>query len=130
MAENKFILDKNQKVWDSYYNGILKSWLEENRELEGEVYVDEFNKKRTSVLQYKPIVVEFEKYINKPFGDITIMDIENFKENTSKKSKLNHLNSFLVASTTKGYIKNVDLEVLISLLPKAYRELGKMIAKI
>lgn len=128
MAVKNFLLNENQKVWDSYYNSILESWKEENRELDNEKFVEGFNKKKISVLQYKPITVEFESYINKSFNNITVADIEDFARDTTKKSKLSHLNAFLLAGVTSGNIECNDTKVLICLLPEAYRKLGKMIA--
>ena len=153
MAEKKFLLSENQKAWDFYYSNILDVWIEENKELQNKTFTEEekvvyskkiygailpknitpFNyelsKKKTSVAQYKPVVIAFEQYVKKSFNDITVNDIEAFAEHTDKQSKLNHLNAFLVAGITNGYIENTDLELLISLLPKEYRKLGMMIAR-
>lgn len=129
MAEKKFTREENQRVWDSYYNNIMEVWTEENKELTNEAFLEKFNKKKISLLQYKPVAIAFEQYIGKSFDDITETDIEIFAENTDKKSKLAHLNSFLLTSVTNGYIKNKDSKFLISLLPKEYKVLGKMLAE-
>ena len=129
MAEKKFLLSENQRVWDSYYNGILDAWKEENKELTGKAFTELFCKKKVSIAQYKSIVVAFEQYTKKPFNDITAKDIEAFSRDTEKKSKLNHLNSFLVTSITNGNIKTSEMELLISLLPDSYKKLGRIIAK-
>lgn len=154
MAEKKFLLNENQRIWDSYYNGIMEDWTTENKNLENKVFTEEekvlyskktfgnvspknitpFNyelyKKKTSVAQYKPVVISFEQHINKPFDEITANDIESFATSTEKKNKLNHLNAFLLSSVTNGYIKSSDLDLLITLLPEAYRKVGRMIAEI
>lgn len=129
MAEKKFAREENQRVWDSYYNNIMAVWTEENKELTNEAFLEKFNKKKISLLQYKPVAIAFEQYIGKSFNDITEADIEMFVENTDKKSKMAHLNAFLLTSVSNGYIKNKDSKFLISLLPKEYKVLGKMLAE-
>lgn len=88
-----------------------------------------FNKKKISVLQYKPVALCFEQFTGKPFDSVTAHDIESFADHTDKKSKLSHLNAFLLVSVTNGYIRNNDTEFLISLLPKEYKAIGRMIAE-
>lgn len=129
MAEKKFTREENQAVWNSYYNNIMEVWTEENKGLSNEEFLEKFNKKKISLLQYKPVAIAFEQYIGKSFDDITADDIEVFAENTDKKSKLNHLNAFLLTSVSNGYIKNKDSKFLISLLPKEYKTLGKMLVE-
>lgn len=126
----KFIFNENQNAWDSYYNNIMESWTEENKELDNDTFTEKFNKKKISVLQYKPVAICFEEYIQKPFNNATAMDIESFAEHTDKKSKLSHLNAFLLACVTNGYVVNNDTEFLIGLLPKEYRVIGKMIVNV
>ena len=122
MAVKNFLLEENQAIWDAYYNNAMTGFSEENPE--------EYAKKKVSLAQYKCGVVAFEQYIKKSFHNITTTDIEAFTEHTDKKNKLAHLNAFLFASISNGYIDNTDTEFLISLLPKEYRTLGKMIAGI
>lgn len=122
MAVKNFILEENQTVWEAYYNNAMRGFTEENPE--------EYAKKKVSLAQYKCGVIAFEQYIKKPFAEITVADIETFTERTDKKNKLAHLNAFLVVSITNGSIKVSDIGVLIALLPEAYRNLGKMIARI
>ena len=129
MAKN-FLFSENQNAWDSYYNNIMESWTEENKELDSESFTKKFNSKKISVLQYKPVSLAFEQYIQKPFNNATAMDIESFAEHTDKKSKLSHLNAFLLACVTNGYVVNNDTEFLISLLPKEYRVIGRMIVNV
>ena len=79
--------------------------------------------------QYKPIVLEFEEFVNKSFDEITADDIDKFSSVTSKKNKLNHLNAFLLSGIKSGIIKNTNKDFLISLLPEIYREIGRKIAE-
>ena len=79
--------------------------------------------------QYKPIVLEFEEFVNKSFDEITADDIDKFSGVTSKKNKLNHLNAFLLSGIKSGIIKNTNKDFLISLLPEIYREIGRKIAE-
>ena len=128
MAEKRFTIYDNQNVWNFYYTNAMETWAEENQNLESKAFNEGYNKKKTSILQYKPIALSFESYIKKSFDNITAEDIENFAQHTDKKSKLAHLNAFLLTSVSNGYIQNTNLEFLIGLLPKEYRKLGKMIA--
>lgn len=126
MAEKKFMLEENQFVWESYYSNIMETFMEENN---AEIGNEAYSKKKISLLQYKPVAIAFEAYVGKSFDYITAEDIKAFAEYTDKKSKLAHLNAFLLASVTNGYIVNDDTDFLISLLPKEYKKLGKMIAE-
>ena len=152
-SERLFDFEENQLMWDTYFNGSLKEWDKENRAtLETIIWTDEqkmkeakkltayklsldkatpyniaFIRKKQSLQQYKPIVLQFEEYVGKSFNDITTKDIEEFSEVTEKQNKLNHLNAFLLYCVSNGVLKNRDKEFLISLLPETYRELGKII---
>lgn len=130
MAEKKFLLSENQRIWNQYYNGSLEKWTEDNKALANDVFEKEFSKKKMSLAQYKPVVLSFEQYVKKPFSNITVVDIEEFSKQTEKQSKLNHLNAFLLAGITNGSIATNNLELLIGLLPEAYRKLGRMIAAV
>lgn len=130
MARKDFMFNENQNAWDSYYNNILDAWMEENQELDDNTFTEKYNKKKISVLQYKPVALAFEQYIQKSFDRVTADDIESFAEHTDKKSKLSHLNAFLLACVSNGYIVNSDTEFLISLLPKEYKIIGRMIANV
>lgn len=151
--ERKFKIVDNQKMWDTYFNGSLELWDKENRAiLESTKWTDEqklkesakmtayklslekatpyniaFIRKKQSLQQYKPIVLQFEEYVGKSFNDITVKDIEEFSEVTEKQNKLNHLNAFLLYCVSNGVMKNNDKTFLISLLPETYRELGMVI---
>ena len=153
MAEKMFKLEINQKVWDSFFDNGMKEWDDENKErLEATIWTDEekesyskktygdispqnitpyryeSKKRRMCLQQYKPIILEFEEFVNKSFNEITAEDIEIFSGITSKKNKLNHLNAFLLNGIKTGIIKNNNKEFLISLLPEIYREIGRKIA--
>lgn len=109
-SERLFDFEDNQLMWDIYFNGSLKEWDKENRaELESTVWTDEqkikeakkltayklsldkatpYNiahiKKKQSLQQYKPIVLQFEEYVGKSFNDITAKDVEEFRKVTDK----------------------------------------------
>lgn len=151
--ERKFKIADNQKMWNAYFNGSLELWDKENKAtLESTEWTDEqklkeaakmtaykmsldkatpyniaFIRKKQSLQQYKPIVLQFEEYIGKSFNDITVKDIEEFSEVTEKQNKLNHLNAFLLHCVSNGVLKNNDKTFLIGLLPETYRELGMII---
>ena len=151
--ERKFKIADNQKMWDTYFNGSLELWDKENKAtLESTKWTDEqklkeaakmtayklslekatpyniaFIRKKQSLQQYKPIVLQFEEYVGKSFNGITVKDIEEFSEVTEKQNKLNHLNAFLLYCVSNGVLKNNDKTFLISLLPETYRELGMII---
>ena len=155
-GEKFFSIEENQRVWDKYFDNIIKEWVELNREeLQKQTYSDkekaekikklsgysekgkddltpymfEYRRKRTSIQQYKPIVLEFEKYINKSFNDISASDLEEFIVNTNKKNKVNHLKGFLQECISAGLIKVQDDDFLILLLPKEYRHIGKLLTR-
>ena len=153
MAEKMFKIKENQKIWDEYFNRLLDEWKLENEqrlltleytEEEKEFYSKktfgvispknitpykyELKRRRISIQQYKPIILEFEGFIGKSFNEITSKDIENFKKYTKKQNKLNHLNAFLIDGIKIGTIKNKDKDFLISLLPEFYKEIGRLIA--
>lgn len=117
MAVSKFILEENQRAWDAYYNNAMKDIPEADKK-----------KKDVSLAQYKCGVIAFEKHIEKPFSKVTAKDLESFAKATDKKNKVSFTNAFLLASVSNGFIVNTDTEFLISLLPKEYRTIGRMIA--
>lgn len=154
MAEKMFKIENNQKVWKFFFESAMEEWDSENKErLEAIIWTDEekelysqkthgdispqnitpyryeSKKRRMCLQQYKPVVLEFEEFVNKSFDEITADDIDKFSSITSKKNKLNHLNAFLLSGVKSGIIKNTDKYFLISLLPEIYREIGRKIAE-
>ena len=154
MAEKMFKIENNQKVWNFFFESAMEEWDTENKEkLEAIIWTDkekelysqkthgdispqnitpyryESKKRRMCLQQYKPIVLEFEEFVNKSFDEITADDIDKFSGVTSKKNKLNHLNAFLLSGIKSGIIKNTNKDFLISLLPEIYREIGRKIAE-
>lgn len=153
-AERLFDFEDNQLMWDTYFNNSMKEWDKENREsLETTVWTDEqkmkeakkltayklsldkatpyniaYIKKKQSLQQYKPIVLQFEEYVGKSFNEITAKDVEEFRVVTDKPHRVNHLNAFFIYCVSNGVMKNSNKEFLISLLPDIYREVGKVIA--
>lgn len=153
-AERLFDFEDNQLMWDTYFNNSMKEWDKENREsLEATVWTDEqkmkeakkltayklsldkatpyniaYIKKKQSLQQYKPIVLQFEEYVGKSFNEITAKDVEKFRVVTDKPHRVNHLNAFFIYCVSNGVMKNSNKEFLISLLPDIYREVGKAIA--
>lgn len=148
-----FVLKENQLIWDIYFHNIIKQWKKENQnklkeiewtdqekeyysnKIHGNIipknitpYKYEYKRKRMSVQQYKPIIVEFENYMKKSFDEVTTDDIEKFSRITDKKNKLSHLNAFLLNGIKTGIIRNRNKELLISLLPDMYQEIGEMIS--
>lgn len=155
MAERMFKVENNQKVWNSFFDNGMEEWDRENKEkLEAIIWTEEekeiyskkthgdisaqnitpyryeSKKRRMCLQQYKPIILEFEEFVNKSFDEITADDIEKFSGVTSKKNKLNHLNAFLLSGIKSGMINNTNKDFLISLLPDLYREIGRKIAEI
>ncbi len=153
--EKNFIIEENQKIWDTYYTQNLGLWELENKiELEKQIYTKEevkeqhkkfpaynmpdekitpyncgYIRKKQSLQQYKPIVLQFEKFIKKSFNNITANDIEEFRKIAKRKNKVTHFNAFMIYCVENEIIKNKDKEFLISLLPESYRKLGIMIAE-
>lgn len=153
-VERRFKIDENQKIWETYYNGIINEWIAKNKEeLEKNTWTEEekelyskkvfgdlspksitpfkyeYKRKRMSVQQYKPVALEFEEFIGKSFNEITAIDIEEFTRITTKSNKLKHLNAFMIGCVDAGIIKNKDKGFLISLLPETYRKVGSKIAE-
>jgi len=153
-GEKFFTIEENQIIWDSYISNIMNAWDAENRErLEKMTFSDEekatnikklsgysekgkdaltpykfeYRKKKMSVQQYKPIVLEFEEMVGKSFNEITANDIEDFFQITTKTNKINHFNAFLRDCVSTGLIKNRDIDFLIILLPEIYRTIGKIL---
>ena len=152
-SERLFDFEDNQLMWDTFFNSSMEEWDRENRvKLESTMWTDEqkireikklhaykilfynatpykisFIKKKQSLQQYKPIILQFEEYVGKSFNEVNAKDIEKFSAFTEKKNKLNHLNSFLLYCVSNGVLKNRDKEFLISLLPKTYKKLGRII---
>ena len=155
-SERLFDFEDNQLMWDTYFNGSLEEWDKENRaELESTVWTDEqkmkeakkltayqlyldkatpyniaYIKKKQSLQQYKPIVLQFEEYIGKSFNQVTAKDVEEFRKVTDKPHRINHLNAFFIYCVRVGVMKNTDVEFLINLLPDIYREVGWAIAEL
>ena len=154
-SERLFDFEDNQLMWDTYFNGSMEEWDKGNRtELEATVWTDEqkmkeakkltayqlsldkatpyniaFIKKKQSLQQYKPIVLQFEEYVGKSFNDVTAKDMEEFRQVTDKPHRINHLNAFFIFCVRVGVMKNTDVEFLINLLPDIYREVGWAIAE-
>lgn len=152
-SERLFDFEDNQLMWNTFFNSSMEEWDRENRvKLESTMWTDEqkireikklhaykilfynatpykisFIKKKQSLQQYKPIILQFEEYVGKSFNEVNAKDVEKFSAFTEKKNKLNHLNGFLLYCVSNGVLKNRDKEFLISLLPKTYRELGRII---
>lgn len=153
MAEKRFLLPDNQHIWDTYFNSLLDEWEIENysklqnatysSEQEQEClrklsaynkksitpYAFEFMRKKQSIQQYKPIVMSFERFVNKPFDEIFSTDIENFKECTTQKCKLPHLNAFFLECISRKIITTSNVDFMISLLPDIYQRLGRRISE-
>lgn len=154
MPEKKFILAENQQIWDVYYNTLLDEWNAENstklnnqtyslkkeqeclKKLSGynkksiTPYDFEFIRKKQSIQQYKPIVMSFERFVNKPFNKLTSDDLELFKKATTQKCRLAHLNAFLLECISRKIIVVLDVEFLINLLPSIYQDVGRRIAEV
>ena len=154
-SERLFDFEDNQLMWDTYFNGSMEEWDKENRaELESTVWTDEqkmkeakkltayklsldkatpyniaYIKKKQSLQQYKPIILQFEEYVGKSFNEITAKDVEEFRQVTDKPHRVNHLNAFFIYCVRVGVMKNTDVEFLINLLPDIYREVGWAIAE-
>jgi len=153
-GEKFFVIDENQEIWESYLNNIMDTWVLENKEkLEKQTYTDEekaenikklsgysekgkddltpykfeYRKKKQSVQQYKPILLEFENFVNKSFNDITANDMEEFIQVTTKINKVNHFYAFFRDCVSSGLIRNRDKDFLLVLLPEVYRSIGKML---
>lgn len=153
-GERFFVIQENQVIWDAYINNIMSVWDAENKErLEKESFSDEekaenikklsgysekgkddltpykfeYRKKKMSVQQYKPIVLEFEAVIGKSFNDISVKDIENFLGVTTKEKRINHFYAFLRECVSTGLIKNKDIDFLLALLPDVYKGIGDKI---
>ena len=153
-SERLFDFEDNQVMWDAYFNGSMEEWDKENREsLEATIWTDEqkmkeakkltayslsldkatpyniaYIKKKQSLQQYKPIVLQFEEYVGKSFNEITAKDVEEFRQVTDKPHRINHLNAFFIYCVSNGVMKNRNKEFLISLLPDIYQGIGWEIA--
>lgn len=112
-----FIFEENQKAWDTYYNNALNGIPEAD-----------LDKKKVSLAQYKSGVMAFERHVHKHFSIVTAADLESFAGATDKKNKVQFTNAFLLACVSNGFIVNANVDFLIKLLPKEYREIGRLIA--
>ena len=153
MAEKRFLIPFNQRVWDTYFNSLLDEWEEENSQRVNEMYSPEeeqehlrklsaynkksitpygfeFIRKKQSIQQYKPIVMSFERFVNKPFNEISSSDVDNFKEYTTQKCKLAHLNAFFLECISRKIFTTSNVDFMISLLPDIYQNLGRRISEI
>lgn len=155
-GEKFFTIRENQEIWNTYLNNIMDAWDAENREtLEQRTFTDEekskyikklsgysekgkdsltpykfeFRKKKMSVLQYKPIVLEFEENVGKSFNEISARDVEDFLKTTKKTNRINHFNAFLRDCVNSGLITIRDKDFLLLLLPEVYRGIGNMLVE-
>lgn len=153
-GEKFFTIKENQEIWDKYLNNIMDTWDAENKEkLEQQTFTDEekskyikklsgysekgkdsltpykfeYRKKKMSVQQYKPIVLEFEEFVGKSFNQISAKEIEDFLKSTQKNNRINHFNAFIRDCVNTGLITNRNKDFLIMLLPEGYRSIGKML---
>ena len=153
MPEKKFILAENQQIWDTYYNTLLNEWNAENftklsnqtyslkkeqeclKKLSGynkksiTPYDFEFIRKKQSIQQYKPIVMSFERFVNKPFNKLTSDDLDSFKKSTSQKCRLAHLHAFFLECVSRKIIIASNVGFIICLLPDIYQNIGRIIAE-
>ena len=153
MAEKRFLIPFNQHIWDAYFNTLLNEWEKENSQRVNERYSPEedlehlrklsgynkksitpygfeFIRKRQSIQQYMPIVMSFERFINKPFDEISPSDVDDFKEYTVQKCKLTHLNAFFLDCISRKILITPNVDFMISLLPDIYQNLGRRISEI
>ena len=153
-GEKFFTIKDNQEIWNTYLNNIMDAWDAENRErLEQQIFTDEekaknikklsgysekgkdsltpymfeYRKKKMSVQQYKPIVLEFEEFVGKSFNEISAKEIDDFLKTTQKTNRINHFNAFIRDCVNAGLITNRDKDFLVMLLPEVYRSIGKML---
>jgi len=155
-GEKLFVIQENQEIWNAYINNIMDTWEAENKErLENQFFTDEekaekikkmsgysekgkesltpykyeYRRKKMSVQQYKPIILEFEEVIGKSFSNITSEDIKKFLGVTEKENKKNHFYAFFRECVNRSFIKNRDVDFLLALLPDEYRNIGDKIAE-
>lgn len=153
-GEKFFKFEDNQIIWETYFNNMINAWDVENKErLEAQVFTEEqkaenikklygysekgkdeltpykleYKKKKMSVQQYKPILLEFEKFCGKSFNEISKEDIDEFIKNTKKKNRINHFLGFLRSCVADGIIVNRDTEFLIRLLPEQSQKVVRII---
>lgn len=153
-GERFFSIEENQVSWEKYLSNIMEQWDAENKDfLEQQQYTDEekeekikklsgysykgkssltpykyeYRRKKQSVQQYKPILLDFEEFVGKSFNEITAEDMEKFAQITSKVNKLNHFNAFFRDCVSSGIIRNRNKDFLIALLPEVYRSIGIML---
>lgn len=154
MPEKKFILHDNQQIWDCYFHALIDEWNtlncktlmqktyspKEEQECIKKLtaykgiksitpYEFEFIRKKQSIQQYKPVVMSFERFVNKSFNKISPFDVEKFKVNSNQKNRLVHLNAFFLECVSRRIIINPNVDFLISLLPDNYHCLGRRIAE-
>lgn len=115
MGLKNFNVEENQKVWDTYYEHQLQG-------LEGGNY----DKKKVSVNQYKPIVLDIDGYYNKPFSELTGKEINDYMKVTTKVNRENHLRGFFVTCLNNKII-NMKKSAMLWVIPSDYRYIARLL---
>lgn len=109
MAIKNFKYEGNQKAWDVFFN--VKT-------------VDE-GKPRTSINQYKPVLLALESELDQSFDNMSVDGIKAFMEAREGKNQ-NHLNGFMVFCVTNKLIA-ARKDLILYLIPKDYGVMIRML---
>lgn len=154
-ATKMFINEKNQNVWDSWFNNKMdtltgsaemkrlenKSYTQEEiKELRKKSYIKQLSeknctpynvellRKKTSYNQYKPVLLALDEYLDGSSFETVTADTLNqfFIDNPDKKDRENHLRGIFISVITRGDL-NVSKDVLLWLIPEDYKKIVEMI---
>lgn len=100
----------NQKLWDEFY---IKN-------------IEELNKPKMSINQYKPVLLELEELIeNKRFSTVTVSDLNKLEQIRQGKN-ISHARGFIMNNAIDGKIK-VNKDVLSYLIPTEYKKIVELL---
>lgn len=101
MAVKNFKFEENQKAWDTYFNTKMEEGTP-----------------RTSINQYKPVLLALETKLDKTFNDMSVAEIKLFMEEREGKNQ-NHLNGFMTFCISNKLI-DARKDLILYLIPKDY----------
>lgn len=101
MPIKNFKIKSNQSLWDKYYDYQLSLG------------------KKSSIPQYKPVLLHLERITDKPFSRVTVEDL-NTLYHERNGNNFAHLKGFYMTAVGQSWMK-CQQETLIYLLPGEYQ---------
>lgn len=113
-----FKYTENQELWDRFFAHKV-----EEAKVSGKEYK---RKPEMSIAQYKPGLLTLEALTEKKFSDITADDLTMLDIERQGKNMM-HVKGFFITAISEGWMKPIDKELVVYLIPAEYRKLVNII---